>query len=162
MMEEMLHSRNPFFKVMAPFKLFCFQLLWATVSRHCTIFHPRQSPHQRNLLFINQNILFETLFLVDVFLFSINRIIIFCVWHSQVCLAPGWMTCRGQMAIYCVKQSARKLAASVAWWPKSASSLQGHLFFSPTDFCRHGNCPTSRMETKANSLLPALIQRGNT
>lgn len=116
---------------------------------HSIIFPLRWSPHQRSLLLMNQNVSSETPILVDVLPSSVNRGTIFCIGDRDhwVSLAPGWMTCSGHMVIYAVKQSAGKLAASVVQWSESVSSFQGHLFFSPTDFCFHGYSPTSRLET---------------
>lgn len=128
---------------MAPFKFFSSQL------SHFAIFHLQLPPHQRNLLFTNQNVSFETLVLVDAF--PPRQQTGEC-WGGagSVWLLAGWHACPGQMTAAYVKQAARKLAVSVVQWPRSVSSLQGHLFFSPTDFCCHGNHFTSRMETEAN------------
>lgn len=141
---------------MVPFKSSYSQLLWATAPSF--IWDGVQS--EEPTVYKPEYLLWNTI-LADVLGSSVNRTLVSVgerpgsVWLQHEC------RCSTQMAIYYVTLSARKLAPSVAWWPKSVSSSQGHLFFSPTDFCRHGNHPTSGVEMKANSLLPAPCQRGN-
>ena len=69
-------------------------LLFSATVSHFAIFHLQLHPHQRNLLFTNQNVSFETLVLVDVCpprqqtgeSFSVLGV-------SWICLAPGWLAC---------------------------------------------------------------------
>lgn len=147
---------------MAPFKLFCSQLLCVSHCEPplCHLSSETKSTSEKPTVYKPESPVWNT---VSGWCFPLlNKQDHHFLSPTQPGLSGSWMNdtqgTNGYLLCYAVGQETGckcGLIARICFFPARP------FIFLSQDSCHHGNCPTSRMETKANFLLPALSQRGN-